>query len=293
MKFEELLQTAGFNDVEQSRLISLSYRFPQTKTVAEEFMSGDRSYESFDKAVKQVEPLATDEASAYALDMTFLCHCFALLWDIYQKEGLSFEMFENTSKDLMYKTRECILRYGDIGTVSVYWYWEFLALKRFAFGRLQFGCLRRFENGHYEKNGYTINDGDTVLDCHIPSGGPLTQEMCFDSYRRVWEFWHHLFPDGVVRIQCGTHLFYPGYRDIMGANTKAFADNFDIIYVSEKEDFGDAWRFLDTNDISDPDKLPRVTSLQKRFVEYIKNGGKHGSARGVLLFDGEKIVNKG
>lgn len=291
MTYEKLLITAGFNEVEQSRLISLSYRFPETREYAEEFMTGDRSYESFDAAVKKVHVLATDEASVYALDMTFLCHCFSMLDKIYEDNGISAEIFENTAKDLMYKTRECILRYGDIGTVSVYWYWEFLALHRFAFGRLQFGCLRRFENGRYEKNGYVIEEGDLVLDCHIPSGGPLTQEMCFDSYRRVWEFWHHLFPDNVVRIQCGTHLFYPDYQPIMGANTRAFAGNFDIIAVTEKPDFGDAWRFLDTNDIEDTSKLPIRTSLQKRFVEYIKNGGKYGSARGVLLFDGERIVN--
>ncbi len=292
MTYENLLNTAGFNDVEQSRLISLSYRFPEMKEYAKSFMSGDRAYASFETEVKKIDAHVTPEASVYALHMVFLCHAFAMLEEVYAENDIPHEMFENTAKDLMYKTRECILRYGDIGTVSVYWYWEFLALHRFAFGRLQFGCLRKFENGHYEKNGYTIDDGDLVLDCHIPSGGPLTQEMCFDSYRRVWAFWHHLFPDGVVRIQCGTHLFYPGYRSVIGANTKAFADNFDIISVTEKEEFGDAWRFLDTNDIADPSKLPTVTSLQRRFIEYIKNGGKYGSARGVLLFDGDKIVNK-
>lgn len=292
MTYDDLLKTAGFNDIEQGRLTSLSYRFPKLKEYAEEFMTGDRSYAEFEKAVKKAECHVTDEASAYALHMVFLCHAFAMLESVYAEKNISHEIFEDTAKDLMYKTRECILRFGDIGTVSVYWYWEFLALHRFAFGRLQFGCLRKFADGRYEKNGYIIEDGDLVLDCHIPSGGPLTQEMCFDSYKRVWEFWHHLFPDNVVRIQCGTHLFYPGYRDIMGNNTRLFADNFDIITVTEKDEFGDAWRFLDTNDISDPDSLPTRTSLQRRFVEYIKNGGKYGSARGVLLFDGENIVNK-
>jgi len=292
MTYEELLKVAGFNDVEQGRLISLSYRFPQMEEYAKAFMASDRSYESFDREVKKIDAHKTEEASVYSLHMVFLCHAFSMLRDVYIEKGISLEMLENTAKDLMYKTRECILRFGDIGTVSVYWFWEFLALYRFAFGRLQFGCLRKFDNGHYEKNGYKIDDGDTVLDCHIPSSGPLTQEMCFDSYRRVWEFWHHLFPDGVVRIQCGTHLFYPGYKDIMGANTRAFVDNFDIISVTEKDEFGDAWRFLDTNAISNPDNLPTRTSLQKRFVEYIRNGGKYGSARGILLFDGEKIVNK-
>ena len=292
MMYEELLKIAGFNDVEQGRLISLSYRFPETKEYAKEFMNGDRSYESFDAAVKKVNPLATPEASVYALHMTFLCHCFSMLDKIYEDNGISTEIFNDTAKDLMYKTRECVLRYGDIGTVSVYWYWEFLALHRFAFGRLQFGNLRKFPNPTYEKNGYRIETDSTVLDCHIPSGGPLTQEMCFDSYRRVWEFWHHLFPDNVVRIFCGTHLFYPDYQPIMGENTRAFAGNFDMIEVIEKPEFPDAWRFLDTNDIEDTSKLPTRTSLQRRFVEYIKNGGKHGSARGVLLFDGEKIVNK-
>ncbi len=292
MTYENLLKTAGFNDVEQSRLISLCYRFPEMKDYAESFMSGDKSYESFEKEVKKIDAHVTSEASLYALHMVFLCHAFAMLEDDYNKSGIPHETYENTAKDLMYKTRECIIRFGDIGTVSVYWFWEFLTLNRFAFGRLQFGCLRKFDFEAYEKNGYRINEGDLVLDCHIPSGGPLTQEMCFDSYRKVWEFWHHLFPDNTVRIRCGTHLFYPGYREIMGANTKAFADNFDIISVTEKEQFGDAWRFLDTNEISDADKLPKVTSLQRRFAEYIKNGGKHGSAVGILIFDGEKIVNK-
>ena len=292
MKFEELLETAGFNDVEQSRLISLSWRFPQVKEYAEKFMSGDRSYDSFVVAVKATEALATEEASIYALDMLLACQCFVLLWDVYQENGLPFEMLENTSKDLVYKTRECVLRYGDIGTVSIYWYWEFFALKRFAFGRLQFGCLRKFPHPTYTKNGYTIETDSLVLDCHIPSGGKLTQEMCYDSYRRVWEFWKGLFPDEVVRITCGTHLFYPPYKELFGENTRLFSENFDIIKVTEKDTFDDAWRFLDTNDLSNLDHLPTGTSVQRRFVEYLKNGGTYGSAYGVLIFDGEKIVNK-
>ena len=292
MTYEELLKSAKFNDVEQGRLISLSYRFPMMKDYAEKFMSGDRSLESFKATVALIEPHKTEEASLWALHMVFLCHAFALLWDSYEEKGLSRRMFDETANDLTCKVRECVLVNGDIGTVSVEWFWEFLAMKRFSFGRLQFGCNRVYPFETYTKNGYTVEKDTPVIDCHIPSGGPLTQEMCFDSYRRVWEFWHHLFDDGVIRVICGTHLFYPPYRELYGENTRLFAENFEVVTVKEYDAFHDSWRFFDTGDTSDLDRLPTRTSLQRRFIEYMKNGGTHGLSYGVMLFDGEKIVNK-
>ena len=97
MTYENLLKTAGFNDVEQGRLISLSYRFPEMKTYAEAFMSGDRSYQSFENEVKKIDAHVTDEASVWALHMVFLCHAFSMLDGVYEEQGIPFEMhiFEN------------------------------------------------------------------------------------------------------------------------------------------------------------------------------------------------------
>ncbi len=299
MELKELLKLADLNDTEQSRIISLGYRFPKVKEYAERFMSGDRSWESFEEAVKNTNSHITPEASKWALDILLVCHCYTYLHDYYSAKGYSDEMFKGAALDIMFKVRECVLVYGDIGTVSVTWYWGFFVMERFSFGRLQFGSsihardyYDQYQSGIYEKNGYKVERDMIVLDCHIPSGGPLTQEMCFDSYRRAREHFGYLWEDGIMRATCHTHLFYPSYYSLFGKNTQAFVDNFDVFHIEERDDFRDAWRFLDTNDISDLNALPCGTSVQRRFIEYMKNGGTHGIGVGYLLFDGEKIVNK-
>ncbi len=288
MLYEELLDIAGFNGVEKNRLISLSYRFPEIKEYAKKYMEGAIPYKW---AVRLTESLKTAEASDYALDLVLICHAFAMLKDKYEEKGISDEIFADSARDLLCKTRECIAVNGDIGTVSVYWFEPFLDLRRFALGRLQF-TRRKFPFDTYEKNGYKVEKFEDIIDCHIPSGAPLTQEMCFDSYKKAYNFFSDLWKDGVAKIYCGSYLFYPKYREVFGENTRLFAGNFDIFKVEEYDSFKDSWRVFDTHDISNLDALPTTTSTQRRFIEYIKNGGTHGHAEGVIIFDGEKIVNK-
>jgi len=45
-----------------------------------------------------------------------------------------------------------------------------------------------FDADCYEKCGNTLKRGDTVINFHIPSAGPLTDEKRLDSYKQAYKF---------------------------------------------------------------------------------------------------------
>ena len=289
MTLEQLLDLIELTDSEKTRIISLSWRFPRVRELAQEYMSGKVAYAD---AVAEFEALVTEEASVWALDILYVCECFTLLKKKYDEKGYSEKLFVDSAKDIMVKIRECVIVRGDIGTVHIGWFEKYFTLERVACGRLQFGCHTTYPFEKYEKNGIVLNKGDLILDCHIPSQMPLPEEACFDAYRRAYEHYSHLFPDGIIKIFCGSYLLTPQLQHLFGANTRRFASDFDVVHVRPWDSFHDAWRIFDTKDISDLDKLPRTTSLQRRFADYMKEGGEFATAFGVIFFDGEKIVNK-
>lgn len=106
--------------------------------------------------------------------------------------------------------RKCERIFGEVGNFVLGWHFGFLKLERFQLGRIQYGFVSTYRfDTPYEKGGVKVCKGDPVLDCHIPAIGPLTEELCFESYRRAHKFFSHLFPDGITRITCSTYLFYP------------------------------------------------------------------------------------
>ena len=141
---------------------------------------------------------------------------------------------------------------------------------------------------------FTLNKGDFVLRCHIPSGGPLKPELCRESFQIAYEFFTDRLKDGILPIVCRSWLLYPDYTDVFGenSNTVDFAKNFKIISVHETEGFDEAWRVFGVDYEGDVSKLPTDTTLQRNFIEYIKEGKAFGGGTGVLLFDGKEVLTR-
>ena len=75
------------------------------------------------------------------------------------------------------------------------------------------------------------------------------------------------------------------------SNILDFMRDFDIIEPRYSEQPYASWRIFGRYFEEPFDRLPRDTSLRKAYADWLAAGHNTGSGRGLILFDGEKIVN--
>ena len=92
---------------------------------------------------------------------------------------------------------------------------------------------------------------------------------------------------------CRTWLLYDGYRSCYpkDSNLYDFMDDFDLVFHAKAEKFNDAWRLFNRPYDGDTSVLPQDTTLQRNFIEYIDKGGTFGNGTGIIICDGERILN--
>lgn len=262
----------------------------ELKPVATRFMSREISFE---EALDQIHNIDFPEISRYTVDLFFVLECTAILEGLYEEEGIDKEIFKGIFTDIKCKINECRTVKKVFGTFVIEWYNGFFALTRFCLGRLQYD-VAKCDQDAVKMHGFELKNGDFLLSCHIPSSGPLTPELCIESLKMAYRFFEDRINGGVMPVVCSSWLLYPAYREVFGkgSNTESFVRNFKITKIIEKEEFSEAWRVFEMDLDGDLSKLPCKTSLQKNFIEYIKAGNSFGGARGMLLFDGEKVLTR-
>ncbi len=248
------------------------------------------------KALERLTALAEKMGmSAYTLHMVFLVTCAEVTLLRYRERGIDEAIFWETMKDFRYKLLECKECEGVWGTFVAGWNSGFFELNRFALGRFQ------FEKSDYNKKtvtlrgGYVLEKGARVIGFHIPSSGePLTDEVRMASYKKAYDFYKDEFNGGPVVFGCGSWLLYKEHYSFLPKhlNILRFMDDFEILESSDSDDFGDAWRVFGRYADEKPEDLPTDTSLRRAFAERLKSGKPTGHGYGVIVFDGEKIINK-
>ena len=218
------------------------------------------------------------EVHIYTVDMLLMVYCAVGLREVYAERGYSEQLFCGVLTDLRCKLAECKNVHGFWGTFVFRWFYRFYNCTRFMLGRLQYETV---EAKYDYKDAVRV--GDTVYNCHIPSAGPLTPESVEESLRLAYEFYGI---EGVMPVVCHSWLLYPDHYELFGANTRAFADRFDVVATDEQENNGDAWRVFGRG-ADDLEALPQNTSLQRGFYRYFKEGKKMGNGYGVILYQPE------
>ena len=224
--------------------------------------------------------------------MLFLLYCSKKLKKYYKEKGYGEEMYINLMKDLYVKNNECKRIHKVWGTMTFLWFHRHFLGRLFALGRFQFEKIKLWEP--YEKAGVALTANDTVYNIHIPALGPLNKEIRFDSYKKAFRFFGFKKGDKMP-IVCESWLLYPENKNIYDVNSNlyAFMNDFDIISGGEYETaFKDAWRVFGMDFDGDTKKLPQNTSLQKNIAKWLSNGKTIGYGHGIIIFDGEKIINK-
>ncbi len=281
----------------------------------DKLMACDESREVFEKYLGEYERndrtnfgefivLAAKAGNAASVDgraTQFICFLCAgkHLRRIYEKKGLPLEIYRDTMKDLRYKLMECYKMHGVWGSFVASWFYGAFVLDRFEIGRLQYEF-----STHYTSESTTycgielIKDKTPVINLHIPSSGPLTQASVDDSLSRAYKFMEKYYPDyiidGKMVVECGSWLLFKEHEKFLpeGSNIRRFMDNFDIVHYWYDDGFGDCWRIFNMDWNHDPSSLPRNSSLQRAYAEWLEKGNRAGEGHGILIYDGEKIINK-
>lgn len=213
------------------------------------------------------------------LELYILLKCWEIVKVRYDEQGISEEIFMRTFHDMYCKWKECLDVYGVDGIFVGFWYDGFFDLTRFALGRLQYELIPYEEETPYVLNGKEIKKGDLVINMHIPSEGPLTEDSIEDSLRQARDF----FPGYDVFVMDSWLLDPDLMKCLPDGNIRKFTSRFDIVRVEKKDKFEDGWRVFGKEWEKAPEDLPARTRLQKPIAEYLKNGGKLGEGFGILV----------
>lgn len=200
--------------------------------------------------------------------------------NFYDKKGLGRALYLDTFYDLTMKAAECKKLQGIWGTTTS-WFGRFFDLTRFKFSRLEFeGYEISFDYMNFKK-------GDKGVNIHIPEDGPLCRDQCLASYRMASEFYHKLQKDGKILFMCSSWLLAEEIAEFMPAqsNILKFAADFDIISVRKEKGFPDGWRVFGADYTKSPDQLPRSTSLQRGYADYLVSHEFTSVPLGAFLYD--------
>lgn len=248
----------------------------------------------FDTA--QVQPLIEAMAESSGLSPftvwgLFLAFAAERAREDYISQDIGEDIFFDTFADLRYKAVECMENKGVWGTFVAFWYPIFFRCDIVKLGRLEYETII-YDGPAREVAGVTLKPGQKVANIHIPSSGePFDQESRLASYRLAYDFFRDLHPDGPLVCVCHSWLLYPEYRRVLAetSNIVSFMNDFTILEIDDGA-FNDAWRVFGPASDGPTAQLPENTSMQRAFKQHLLAGGKNGSALGVLVFDGKRLL---
>lgn len=242
---------------------------------AEQVMTADGELSVLTKTLEETEGREeTFGVNRYLLDALMLFCCWEEVKVRYEKQGLPMDVFDKSLEDMKWKMLECYEIHGVYGNFVGHWYDGFFNLTRFGLGRLQFE-LRPFEGKEdCEVDGVQIHPGDTVINMHIPSAGPMKPELLDDAFARAEVFFKEHFPKDYTVFGVESWLIDPDLvRILPEGNMKAYADRFHLVAAEKSETiFPDGWRVFGAEWKKKPEELPRKTGLQRAIADYLQQG---------------------
>ena len=207
------------------------------------------------------------------------------LKEYYRQKGFPLSIWKTCMQDIFYKVVECKLLYGVCGTFVNFWFKGFFQCKRVAFEKLQFEVVEMPFDFQCER--VDVKTGEPVLKVHIPrTGGRLEREGQILAYKKAQEFFKEYFGLEKTYFICDSWFLFPEMKNFVEpqSNLGKFIGDYTLMEFSYFEDFFKwSWRLYDTLE-TDLDKLPQNTSLQRKYLAYIKNGGKSGRGYGIFAY---------
>lgn len=228
----------------------------------------------------------------YSLHMLFLLLCVPELPRLYRQKGIDEKYAYNILPDICCKLKECEKVEHVMGERELEWFYHYFTLTRFAVGYFQYDSCQWDLDVDYHFGDIHLTKGDPIYKIHIPSSGKMTRQARLASYCEAHDFFGYKKGEPIA-LFCRSWLLYEKYRDVypVGSNLVDFMDDLDLFWNKDLDTFDDAWRIFYQPYNGDPSVLPQDTRLQRNFVDYINKGGEFGIGAGVIICDGERILN--
>lgn len=215
------------------------------------------------------------------VEVLFFILCSKHLKDLYVEKKMPLGYYDGLASDIISKLRECYTVKGIWGSFVTTWFAAFYVLGRFAIGRLQFDVIDM--PACISLDGKYCFNGEQAVNIHIPSGRPLRKPDVQASLKEATAFFADRFPGDSVLFTCHSWLLYPGHYEMLPKESgiRQFMEEFILIDVDIHPDGKDLWRIFDTFDHENLDNLPQNTSLQKSYVQWLKQGKPVGAGLGI------------
>lgn len=240
----------------------------------------------------QLEEVASKtNLSPYTIYLLFFLSLSKIMKEKYIAKNYPMEIFYKSMADLKYKMLECYKLHNIYGNCVPWWEDGFFQLTRVGLGRLQYEIIE--QDTTLVIGGHLISKGDTVINMHIPSSGPLTIEDCMDSFRKAETFYKEYFIDRPAVFVCHSWLLYPYHLEFLPKNSNIlnFLKLFTIYDTDFYEKQSDLWRIF-YNDANKPaSELPRNTSLQKAYADWLLKEKPVGCGKGIFLFKAGRMLS--
>lgn len=208
----------------------------------------------------------------YKLNMAVLFSILPYSIYFYNEESVTFEIWKNSVLDFKWKMLDCydINGFFGIRTASLPWFERWFFGKRFAFHRLQFETNNSYID--YKSENFDIKKGDLYVSVHIPSsrGGVKFDKKNRDiSYAMAKAYYAPQFKDGQVLFSCDSWLLAPYHSEILpeSSNIRQFKEEFEIAETGPV-----SWHLpmiFNTEDLSNPEKLPENSAIQKHYKKLL------------------------
>lgn len=261
--------------------------------LSDDYMARKIPFKALDAEIKRVA--AETGVHHYTLSEVFFLNCGADLQKLYQKVGFTDDMFDGAMLDFYCKLMECREWHGVWGNETCYCTWpdQFFELTRYPLGRFQYEKDSFRDADCYRFGDVTLRRGDPVAKFHIPSCGPFPRELRYESYRRAYDFFPELRQNGKLPIICHSWLLFPEHKVFLPetSNIRDFCGDFQILECGFDSVPTVPERVFGSRCNAAFDNLPRDTGLRRAYADWLAAGGDTGYGYGILIFDGEKIVN--
>lgn len=199
--------------------------------------------------------------------LTCHLHCACIRYETYRQIGISDDIYYATMSCFSRFVMECLYYKGGYQFDRGWWTWRQLSLSVFRLGQFEYE-LR--ENG--------------VVAVHIPTASDLSPKSVDASLSKAMEFFAAFFPEHTGGdFTCRSWLLSPSLKELLttSSNIIQFQNRFEIQEMDmENQDYV-SWLFQRLPD-TDPAVFPEATSLQRKAKEFLLNGGKIGTAYGIL-----------
>lgn len=202
--------------------------------------------------------------------LTCMLHCAAKTYDNYVRLYIGENVFIDTFRCFTRFVQEHYDSYGTYGFDRDFWTPRQLALEEVRLGELEYEMV--------------TEDGENFISVHIPSDAVMKKEKLRESYKQAKDFFRIYFPAFAdVKLICNSWLLSPFLKGVLpaGSNILEFQKSFTIGDVEPDSMEFVQWVFK--NPKLALEDFPEDTSLQRSLKAYLKEGGKVGEAKGILV----------